>query len=230
MRAMILAAGKGERMRPLTDTLPKPLLRVKNQALIIYHLQSLAKAGITEIVINVSYLGEKIEQYLGNGQALGVDIQYSYEDPVLETAGGIKKALPLLGECFIVLSADIFTDFDFHTLCAVPENPDLALAHLVLTPNPSHHPKGDFGFVEQTSYLSDCVPDLYNFGNIGVYQSAFFEDCPSGIYPLGKWLKQGILKRQVTGELYSGLWHNIGTPQQLQAVNQMINTRFSTAQ
>lgn len=228
MRAMILAAGRGERMRPLTDNIPKPLLKVNNQPLIVYHLQSLLKAGIREVVINLGYLGKKIEQYLGNGQAFGVDIQYSYENPILETAGGIKKALPLLGEHFIALSADILSDFDFNILQDRLHNVQ-SLAHLILTPNPLHHPKGDFGFIGTSSYLSSRVSSLYNFGNIALYQAAFFDACPPGIYPLGKLFQQGISKKEITGELYSGLWHNIGTPEQLEAVNQLQNTRFSTS-
>lgn len=229
MRAMILAAGKGERMRPLTEIMPKPLLQVNHQPLIVYHLQAFAKAGITEIVINLGYLGEKIAGYLGNGQAFGVNIQYSYEDPILETAGGIKKALPFLGDRFMVVSADIFSDFDFSVLCHKERLETQSLAHLILTPNPVHHLKGDFGFIGETSFLSENVPSLYNFGGIALYQATFFDACPLGIYPLIKLWRQGILKHQVTGELYSGLWHNIGTPEQLQAVNRLLHARFSTS-
>lgn len=223
MRAMILAAGKGERMRPLTDTVPKCLLRVKNLPLICYHLQALSTAGIQEVVINLGYLGEKIKQYLGNGQAFGISIEYSWEDPVLETAGGIKKALPLLGDSFIAISADIFTQFEFHDLCLLSKNRHESLAHLVLTPNPSHHPKGDFGFIANSHYLSDRILPLYNFGNIALYQSAFFDACPEGVYPLGKLFKQSLINQQLTGELYSGLWYNVGTPQQLYEINHLNN-------
>lgn len=223
MRAIILAAGRGNRMRPLTDTTPKPLLLINKKPLIVYHIEALAKAGIREIVINLGYLGEQLEASLGNGQAFGVEIQYSYEDPILETAGGIKKALPLLGERFIAVSADIYTHFDFSTL----ETYSLTRvngpwAHLILTPTPVYHPKGDFGFLEQSTFLSNKlseVPILYNFGNIGLYHAAFFDECPEGFYPLGKLFLQGITHKQITGELYLGLWHNIGTPSQLTELN-----------
>jgi MurNAc alpha-1-phosphate uridylyltransferase len=220
MRAMILAAGRGNRMRPLSDLRPKPLLLINKKPLIVYHIEALAKALITEIVINLGYLGEQLEATLGNGHALGVDIQYSYEDPILETAGGIKKALPLLGERFIALSADIYTHFDFEVLkkyAAIEKN--ASRAHLILTPNPVYNLKGDFGFVGQTDFLSTKAPVLYNFGNIGLYHAAFFDECPEGIYPLGKWFEHGIVNKQITGELYLGLWHNIGTPLQLTELN-----------
>lgn len=219
---MILAAGKGNRMRPLTDVVPKPLLLVKNQPLIVYMIKALAKAGIVDIVINLGHLGHKIETYLDRGQALGVNIQYSYEDPILETAGGIKKALPLLGDRFIAVSADIFTDFDFSTLL-VSHIEHAPLAHLVLSPNPIHHPIGDYGFQGSTHFLSDSV-DIrvkYNFAGIGVYHAALFDDCPTGVYALGKLLKAAIANQQISGELYKGLWYNIGTPEQLEMANRI---------
>ncbi len=223
MRAIILAAGRGNRMRPLTDTTPKPLLLINQKPLIVYHVEALAKAGIREIVINLGYLGAQIEATLGNGQAFGVDIQYSYEDPILETAGGIKKALPLLGERFIALSADIYTDFDLNILKAYSaRTPHMPWAHLILTPTPVYHPKGDFGFLEQSTVLSNTlseVPILYNFGNIGLYHAAFFDECPEGFYPLGKLFLHGITHKKITGELYLGLWHNIGTASQLTELN-----------
>ncbi len=219
---MILAAGRGNRMRPLSDSIPKPLLLLHHKPLIVYHLEALAKAGIREIVINLGYLGQQLEAALGNGNAFGVDIQYSYEDPVLETAGGIKKALPLLGDRFIALSADIYTHFDFALLKAYAITALGSWAHLILTPTPVYHPKGDFGFLEQSTLLSNKVsevPVLYNFGNIGLYQAAFFDECPEGAYPLGKLFLHGIAHKQITGELYEGLWHNIGTPSQLTELN-----------
>ena len=222
MRAIILAAGKGNRMRPLTDTTPKPLLLINKKPLIVYHLEALAKAGIREIVINLAYLGEQIEARLGNGKAFGVDIQYSYEDPILETAGGIKKALPLLGERFVALSADIYTDFDFRVLETYATTAFKSWAHLILTPTPVYHLKGDFGFLEQSNLLSNQlseVPILYNFGNIGLYHATFFDECPEGFYPLGKLFLHGTTHKKITGELYSGLWHNVGTPSQLRELN-----------
>lgn len=223
MRAMILAAGKGNRMRPLTDAVPKPLLLVKNQPLIVHAIRSLAKAGIIDIVINLGYLGSQIEAYLGTGKAFGVNIQYSHENPILETAGGIKKALPLLGERFVAVSADIFTDFDFNFLHATAYRKPNALAHLVLTPNPPHHPKGDYGFWPCSDFLSDSVQIInkFNFSGIGLYRAAFFDDCPEGVYPLVKLFKAAIENRTLTGELYAGLWYNVGTPEQLKEVNRI---------
>ncbi len=213
MRAMILAAGEGKRMRPLTDHTPKPLLLVAKQPLITYHLKSFKMAGITEVVINLGYLGEKIENYLGNGTEYGVNIQYSYEDPILETGGGIKKALPLLGKNpFIAVSGDVLTDFDFRKL---PKEP-MGLAHLVLTDNPPHHLKGDYALIN--NYIVESGGPLLNFGGIGVYRPELFESCPEGRYPLPLLFKQAIAQGQITGEHFSGLWHNIGTPEQLQTI------------
>jgi len=216
MHAMILSAGRGRRMGALTDHTPKPLLLVKGQPLITYHLKALAEAKVKNIVINLGYLGEKIEALLGDGHAFGVRIHYSYEDPILETAGGIKKALPLLGEKpFIVMSADIFTDFPFHTLNREPKG----MAHLVLTDNPPFHPKGDYALAE--GRVSESGETLLNFAGIGLYRPELFDACPKGAYPLGKLLKDSIRNGQITGEYYSGLWHNVGTSEQLQEVEQL---------
>lgn len=214
MRAMILAAGVGARMRPLTNITPKPLLLVKGKPLIVYHLEALARAGIRDIVINLGHLGDKIEKFLGNGRPFNVNLTYSYENPILETGGGIAKALPLLGvDPFIVVSADIFTDYPFAQL---PKNP-VGLLHLVLVDNPPHHPQGDFALLD--GWVGAKEGPLLNFAGIGVYRPELFRDCPKGIFPVSLLFKKAIANRQVTGEYYQGIWHNIGTPEQLATLN-----------
>ena len=211
---MILAAGRGERMRPLTDHTPKPLLKVKGQPLIVYHIKTLAKIGIKDIVINLGHLGHKIETALGNGDTWGVRIQYSYEDPILETGGGVVKALPLLGsDPFIVVSGDIYTDYPFERL---PKNPT-HLLHIVLVDNPPHQPRGDFALVD--GFVLESGGPLLNFAGIYVYRPEFFEGCTVGVYSIGPLMRKMIRNRQVTGEYYQGMWHNVGTPQQLEEIN-----------
>lgn len=222
MRAMILAAGKGERMRPLTDHTPKPLLKIANVPLIVYHLKNFAKAGITEIVINVNHLAPQIMNSLGDGKQWGVTIEYSKEDPLLETGGGIAKALPLLGtNPFIVVSGDIFTDFPFECL---PQHPK-KLAHLVLADNPPHHPRGDFALLGEA--VSTNGP-LLNFAGIGVYRPEFFSNCPTGAFPLSLLFKNALNNQQMTGEYHPGIWHNIGTASQLEMINNMFSLSSSS--
>jgi len=212
MRAMILAAGLGKRLRPLTDHTPKPLLPVRGKPLIIHHLQALARAGIVEIVINVNHghLGKKIEEALGDGQQLGVQIFYSIENPALETGGGIAKALPQLGpDPFLVVSGDILTDFPFERLPFEPKG----LAHLVLVDNPPYHPQGDYALIN--GLVAEVGGPLLNFAGIGVYRPALFAGCPAGIFRLPSLFKKAFIEQQITGEYYSGVWHNIGTPEEL---------------
>ena len=218
MKAMILAAGRGERMRPLTDTVPKPLLRIGGQTLIERHVHALARAGIAELVINHAWLGEQIEKALGNGEAYGVSIRYSPEgDSSLETGGGIMNALPLLGsEPFLVVNADIWTDFPFDSL---PSQPD-GLTHLVMVENPQHHPDGDFSLSE--GRLSESGPAMLTFSGIGVYRPEVFADCSPGAFPLGPLLRNSMAAGQVSGEHYTGSWFDIGTPERLDAVNRVI--------
>lgn len=217
MKAMILAAGKGNRMRPLTDHLPKPLLKVGKDPLIVHHIKNLARANIFNIVINLGHQGEKLAETLGNGHQYGVTIQYSYEDPILETGGGIAKALTLLGDQpFIALSGDIYTDFPFITLPSEPQG----LAHLVLVDNPPHHPKGDYALLE--GHVAKTGGPLLNFGGIGVYRPELFLDCPKSPFPLPRLFDEPFKKREITGEHYRGLWYNIGTPEQLQEINEII--------
>ena len=218
MKAMILAAGRGERMRPLTDTVPKPLLRIGGQTLIERHVHALARAGITELVINHAWLGDQIEKALGNGEAYGVSIRYSPEgDSSLETGGGIMNALPLLGsEPFLVVNADIWTDFPFDSL---PPQPD-GLAHLVMVENPQHHPDGDFSLSE--GQLSESGPAMLTFSGMGVYRPELFTGCGPGAFPLGPLLRKYMDAGQVSGERYTGSWFDIGTPERLDAVNRVI--------
>lgn len=222
MKAMILAAGRGERMRPLTDHTPKPLLPVGGEALIVRHIRKLQAAGIREIVINHAWLGERIEAALGNGQTYGVQIAYSPEaEGGLETAGGIATALPLLGDKpFLVVNGDIFTDFDFqaalHTAQTLPEN---RLAHLWLTANPEHHPNGDFfllsnGLLSHNHNHSGSLK--HTFSGIGIYRPQLFADtAPYKAAKLAPLLRNAMDKQQISGTLYQGLWLDVGTPERL---------------
>jgi MurNAc alpha-1-phosphate uridylyltransferase len=218
MKAMILAAGRGERMRPLTDTTPKPLLRIGGQTMIERHVHALARVGITELVINYAHLGEQIEKALGDGNAYGVDIRYSPEtDGALETGGGIFNALPLLGsDPFLVVNSDIWTDFAFQRL---PSHPD-GLAHLVMVNNPEHHTQGDFSL--SGGVLSPKGPAMLTFSGIGVYRPELFSECTGGAFPLAPLLRRAMDAGQVSGEYYGGSWFDIGTPERLDAVNRVV--------
>lgn len=213
MRAMILAAGRGKRMGFLTENTPKPLLKIKNKPLITHQIESLARAGIKDIVINLGYLGHKIEAALGHGKQFGVSIQYSVEDPILETGGGVAKALPLLGsDPFIVVSSDIYTDYPYEKL---PKDPK-GLVHMVMVDNPPYHPRGDYALIDGN--IAETGRALLNFGGIGVYRPELFTGCPEGIFPLSVLYKKAIQAQQITGEYFQGVWHNIGTPDQLEAL------------
>jgi MurNAc alpha-1-phosphate uridylyltransferase len=212
MKAMILAAGRGERLRPLTDTTPKPLLEVRGKPLIVHHLEALARAGFTEIVINLSWLGEQIRARLGDGADFGVSIAYSEEVEALETAGGIQQALPLLGERFIAVNADVYCDYDFAHLRARD-----SLAHLVLVDNPDHHPAGDFG-LEGATVSNDGSP-RYTFSGIAQYQRRFFADLAPGKQALAPLFRVAAERDQVSGELFRGEWVDIGTAERLARLN-----------
>lgn len=217
MKAMILAAGKGERMLPLTNATPKPLLVVKGRPLIVHHLLALAAAGITEVVINVWHLGEQIVAALGDGSEYGVQIHYSVEPQLLNTGGGIVHALSYLGnEPFLVLSADIFTDFALATL---PHNPT-RLAHIVMVDNPDYHDEGDFQLDHGTIKIVGNNKQTY--ANIGVYRREFFVQAPLGAFGLGDLLRKHIAAGLVTGQYYNGSWYNIGTPVDLEMVNTLL--------
>lgn len=210
MKAMILAAGRGERMRPLTDTVPKPLLEAGGRRLIEYHIGALAQAGYTELVINHAYLGARIETVLGDGSHYGVRIAYSPEGEALETGGGIFRALPLLGRGpFVVVNGDVWTDYAYSRL---PREPS-GMAHLVLVDNPTHHPGGDFA-LEQGRVRADGAQRL-TFSGIGVYRPELFAACRAGRFPLAPLLRSAMATGQVSGEHYSGAWTDVGTPQRL---------------
>jgi len=211
---MILAAGRGERMRPLTDTRPKPLLQVAGQALIEYHLQNIQRAGITEVVINHAWLGEKIEAALGDGGRYGLQISYSPEGEALETGGGLLRALPLLGEApFIAINGDIWTDYPLKQLPAEPAG----LAHLVLVDNPPHHPAGDFA-LHDGHVLSTGEP-RFTFSGIGVYRPELFHGQQQARFPLAPLLREAMARDAISGEHYGGQWFDIGTPQRLQELD-----------
>lgn len=211
MKAMLLAAGRGERMRPLTDALPKPLVPVGGRPLIAWHLAALARAGIHEVVINLSWLAEQLRAALGDGTRYGVRISFSEEGPVpLETGGGIFRALPLLGPApFLVVNADIWTDIDFARLALEPG----AQAHLVLIPNPPHHPRGDFGLEGDQVVRRDS--DRFTYSGVGIYHPEFFAGCSAERFPLLPLLNRAIDARRVRGELHRGQWCDVGTPERL---------------
>ena len=213
MKAMILAAGRGERMRPLTDSTPKPLLEVQGKSLIEYHLEALSRSGITEVVINLNWLGQQIREKLGNGNQFDLEIEYSEEKQALETSGGILQALHRLGDQFIVVNADIFTDYDFAQLTEID-----SLAHLVLVPNPAQHPRGDFSL--ENSVVGNLGETLYTFTGIARYQRRFFEGMTPGKRALAPDLRNAAELKQVSGELYSGYWYDVGTLDRLQHLQQ----------
>jgi MurNAc alpha-1-phosphate uridylyltransferase len=211
MRAMILAAGRGERMGALTATQPKPLLTIGERALIEHHVVRLAASGIDELVINLSYRGADIRKRLGDGSRYGVSIEYSDEgEPPLETAGGIVQALPLLGrEPFLLVNSDIYTDFDFRVLVEGPHVPTL-----VLVPNPSHNARGDFG-LDAGGFLS-ASPPLSTYAGIAIFHPKSFLELPLGRRPLKPLLDAAIARRELRGFPYSGFWLDVGTPERLE--------------
>ena len=215
MKAMILAAGRGERMRPLTDHTPKPLLKVAGRALIEHTISQLVAGGYTDIVINHAHLGQQIVDYLGDGQRYGASIQYSPEGELgLETAGGIINALPLLGQgVFLVVNADIATDFAYAQLHKLK----LDLAHLVLIDNPTHHPQGDFG-LDNLGQVGMHLSERLTFSGIGLYHTDLFEGLESGSRKLGVLLREAVEVGRVSGQYFPGFWMDIGTPERLQAL------------
>jgi len=220
MKAMILAAGRGERMRPLTDHTPKPLLPAGGKPIIVHTIEQLVAAGINEIVINHAHLGYQLEASLGNGQQFGASISYSPEgEQALETAGGIIKALPLLGkDAFLVVNGDIATDFPFAQLKQIP----IALAHLVFIDNPEHHPEGDFA-LNNNGLVTDQGTQKYTFSGIGVYRPELFDNIPSGVLKLRPLFNQAIAAQQLTGQKHDGFWMDIGTPERLQELDDYYN-------
>jgi MurNAc alpha-1-phosphate uridylyltransferase len=227
---MILAAGRGERMRPLTDHTPKPLLHAGGKPLIEWHIEGLVRAGISNIVINHAHLGSQIEEALGDGSRFGALIQYSSEVIALETAGGIALALSLLGdEPFAVVNGDVYCDYDFKRLYSLAEQLKLTRdnAHLVLVNNPSHHPKGDFllhgGRVLPAG--NQCSSPQLTFSGIGIYQPSLFAHIPRGSKaPLAPLLREQIALGKVSGEYYQGVWVDVGTPQRLDELDKSLRT------
>ena len=214
MRAIILAAGRGKRMREQTHCVPKPLLKVAGHYLIAYAIGLLKRAGIVEIVINIACYGDQIKEALGAGERYGVHIVYSEEAMPLETGGGILKALPLLGrEPFVVISGDVITDFPLTHFLQHTQH----LAHLLMVENPSYHLTGDFGLEEGVIKLVGAT--RYTYANISLIHPDLFLGRQAGIFPLREVLIPAISAGSVTGEIYRGLWHNVGTPEDLAYVN-----------
>jgi MurNAc alpha-1-phosphate uridylyltransferase len=226
IRAMILAAGRGERLRPLTDHTPKPLIPVQGKPLIVHHIERLAAAGITDIVINLNHLAEQIPAALGDGSRWHVHLHYSWENHLpeaLETAGGIRHALPLLSDTFILINGDIFTDFPFEELLRNPLNPEIDF-RLVMATNPEHHPKGDFALNQQRLELCEAHTTetcaCLTYAGIGLYQKSMFAGLPEGRRALGTLLKEKIIAQRGQGLHFSGTWIDVGTLERLQQAEQ----------
>lgn len=224
LRAMILAAGRGERMKPLTDVCPKPLLKVGGKSLIEYHIESLRKVGFTELVINTGWLGEQLPAQLGTGSRYGVSIAYSHEGwPALETGGGLYKALLLLGhQPFLVVNGDVWTDWQATSLHLPAGWRDNTLAHLVMVPNPPQHPRGDFA-IENGRIAPDADP-RFTFSGIGYYHPDLFAYCQPGPFKLAPLLIDAARQGRVMGELYQGQWFDIGTPERLQQLDTQLRS------
>ncbi|MEM7053859.1 MAG: N-acetylmuramate alpha-1-phosphate uridylyltransferase MurU [Pseudomonadota bacterium] len=212
MRAMILAAGRGERMRPLSDSVPKPLLAVGGKPMILHHIERLHQAGFEQIVINLGWLGHLIEAELGNGRQYGVSIRYSHEpEGALETAGGIAFARPLLGgQPFLVINSDIWIDYPLERLYEF--NPD-GDAHLVFVDNPAHHPEGDFAIIEGRACLHG--QPKFTYSGLGVYRPQLLDDIPDRPWPLRPVLDRAIAENRISAEHHAGQWLDIGTPERL---------------
>ncbi|RLA46107.1 MAG: nucleotidyltransferase family protein [Gammaproteobacteria bacterium] len=224
MKAMILAAGVGERMRPLTDHTPKPLLRVGDIPLIEHHIRHLGQAGFTELVINVSHLAQQIIDHCGDGRRWGVSIAYSSEEQPLETAGGILNAMALLGdEAFLVVNGDIWIDYPFIKLAGRHPR-STASAHLVMVGNPPQHPQGDF-WLDTDGWVRELRPGAtgLTYAGVGVYTPAFFAGMQSGKMPLRPLLDAAIAGGWLSGEYHAGRWQDVGTPERLQALDAMVS-------
>ena len=237
MRAMILAAGRGERMRPLTDHTPKPLLQAGGKPLIVWHIERLVRAGITKLIINHAHLGEQIENELGSGSRFGAEIRYSAEGTALETAGGIAFAIDLLGDDpFIVVNGDIYCDYNIAQLFAKAEHLKNSqdIAHLVLVNNPSHHPQGDFllragRLIPSSDQASKTGDAQFTFSGIGLYKPAMFASILRGSkVPLAPLLRQQISLGKASGEHYQGIWIDVGTPERLEHLDKKLRTSQNT--
>jgi MurNAc alpha-1-phosphate uridylyltransferase len=213
---MLLAAGRGERMRPLTDTMPKPLLSVAGKPLIVHHLEELSAAGFRQLVINHAWLGEQIEETLGDGSRWNLQIHYSAEAEALETGGGIFRALPLLSDPFLVINADIFAKVDFASL-SIDDND---LAHLLLVENPAHNAGGDFQLTH--GRVSAAGEAKLTYSGIGLYRKGLFDDCRAGKFQLAPLLRKAMQQHRVSGQLLNGEWIDVGTPQRLQQLERLL--------
>lgn len=227
MKAMILAAGLGTRMRPLTNHTPKSMLKVAGTPLIEHQVRRLVAAGISEIVINHAYLGEQIEEHLGDGSLFNCSIQYSFEPEPLETGGGIFKALPLLSdnehgkEPFLLVNGDVWLELDYQALIHKPLS---GLAHLVLVDNPEFNPQGDF-HISQGVLAIKGKGSAYTFSGVSILHPDLFASCTQGIFKLAPLLKQAMARQQVSGEVYEGFWLDVGTPERLQELNTHVMTQ-----
>ena len=230
MKAMILAAGRGDRMRPLTDHTPKPLLEIAGKPLIQWHIENLKQAGFKDIVINISWLGDQIPKALGDGSKFDINLQYSdeQEQGALETAGGIVKALPLLGDdTFLVVNGDVWCDFPYSNISPLDKDD---LAHLVLVNNPEHNPTGDFALnkkrvTEEVDVIgSNIVNNKFTFSGIGYYHPDLFTNLTQGKHPLAPLLREKMREDKISGEHFTGDWRDIGTPERLEELNLTIQT------
>lgn len=224
MKAMILAAGRGERMRPLTDTVPKPLLPAGGKPLIVHLIERLRGGGFCDLLINHAYLSQQLLSALSDGRSLGVRIRYSAEPPdALDTGGGILNALPILGRSpFLVVNGDVWTDYPFQRLAKEPPH----LAHLVLVDNPAHHPEGDFALVD--GKVHHLGRSRLTFAGIGVYRPELFDGQEGGRFPLAPLLREAAIRGEVSAEYYRGQWNDVGTPQRLKELDLRLRHRQAT--
>jgi MurNAc alpha-1-phosphate uridylyltransferase len=231
MKAMILAAGFGERLRPLTETTPKPLLRVGGKPLIQYHIENLATVGVRDVVINTGWLGDQVEAFVGDGSRFGVSVQWSREADPLETGGGIRNALPLLGsEPFLVINSDVWTDYPIEKLIAIDWSAEDIDAHLVLVGNPEHHPEGDFELSSDGKVTCPQGGESYTFSGISVMSPEIFALYPSASqkFPIRDVLAGSIKSGFVSGEVFDGIWQDIGTIERLNALDELLSGREVT--
>lgn len=223
---MILAAGRGTRLLPLTAAVPKPLIEVAGKTLIAHQLERLAELGIERVVVNLHHLGSMLRRHLGDGSAFGLEIHYSEEPELLETAGGIKQALPLLGDApFLLVNGDVFSDFDLHDLGALEDG---MLAHLVMVPRPFWQARGDFDLGDPTAFgyrLRLDGPGTLTYAGLARYHPALFRDLEPGFRPLRPVLEAAIAAGRVSAEVHHGLWEDIGTLERLAALRRQLDRR-----
>lgn len=224
MKAMILAAGLGQRMRPLTDSLPKPLLSAGGKPLLQYHLEALARIGVTEVIINLAYLGDKIREFVGDGSRFGLQVSFSPEPEPLETAGALVQAMPLLGEApFLLINGDVWSDYPLAQLYQHLLRPGIK-AHLILVANPEFHPLGDFALDPQGLLTADVALPKYTFAGISLIDPQLIIQYPESRrkFPLSEVLHYGMAQGQISAEIYSGCWSDVGTPQRLHQLDRLL--------